>query len=293
MGKRSIPSVFGSSSYELLFKSKMAMGRLQPPRYRFHVRNSCEVSRYAILLPSGEKLVRSARGTCSIFGVPPCGETRKSLVYRPGGALKRSERKRMFLPSGVQPRTMSFDGWKVSRFGSPPSADMTYTSGLPSYSPVKAIHFPSGENFGNTSSPTWEVRRRAVPPSREEIHRSPAYAKTTLSLEMLAYRKSLVGPSGAASAAAAFAGIAARQATAARLSHNQTFNRMGMGFIRNTPESKFYPGSLASWYGRLNRGFVSPRIGTSFGSKKFRAASDLARMHRQELGRRIIRILQP
>src|SRR6267378_629393 len=125
MGKRSMPSVFGSSSYELFFKSKMAMGRLQPPRYRFHVRNSCEVSRYAILLPSGEKLVRSARGTCSIFGVPP-------------------------------------------------SAGMTYTSGLPSYSPVKAIHFPSGENLGKTSSPIWEVSRRAEPPSREEIHRSPA-----------------------------------------------------------------------------------------------------------------------
>src|SRR6266403_4497210 len=142
----------------------------------------------------------------------------------------------MLLQSGVQPSTMSFDGWNVSRFGSPPSADMTYTYGLPPYSTVKAIHFPSGENFGNTSSPTWEVSRRAAPPSREEIHRSPAYAKTTLSFEISAYRKSLVGPSGVASAAAAFAGITARQATAARLSHNQTFNRMGMGFIRNTPD---------------------------------------------------------
>src|ERR1700687_4560996 len=137
----------------------------------------------------------------------------------------------MFLPSGVQPRTISFDGWNVSRFGSPPSADITYTSGLPSYSPVKAIHLPSGENLGKTSSPTWEVSRRAAPPSREEIHRSPAYAKTTLSFEISAWRRSVVGPSAAVTTAVAFAGafagITARQATAARLSHSQTFNRMG------------------------------------------------------------------
>jgi len=139
----------------------------------------------------------------------------------------------------------------------------------------------------------WEVSRRAEPPSREEIHRSPAYAKTTLSLEMSAYRKSLVGPSGAASAAAAFAGIAAMQATAARLSHNQTFNRMGMGFIRNTPESKFYPGSLASWYGRLIREFVSPWIGTSFVSKRFRRPNDSAASLWQGPDRRSISILQP
>ena len=41
-------------------------------------------------------------------------------------------------------------GWpvsvqKVSLFGSPPSAGTMYTSRFPSYSPVNAIHVPSGE----------------------------------------------------------------------------------------------------------------------------------------------------
>ena len=39
-------------------------------------------------------------------------------------------------------------GCHVSRFGVPPSTGITYTSTLPSYCPVKAIHWPSGENTG-------------------------------------------------------------------------------------------------------------------------------------------------
>src|SRR5215472_11079399 len=55
---------------------------------------------------------------------------------------------------------------------------MMYTSVLPSYSPVKAIQRPSGENFGAYSLPMPFVSLAASPPSRETIHKSPAYEKT-------------------------------------------------------------------------------------------------------------------
>ena len=57
------------------------------------------------------------------------------------------------LPSGVQPRTRSGAGCQVSRFGTPPEAGTTKTSTLPSYSPVKAMRVPSGENAGSVSLP--------------------------------------------------------------------------------------------------------------------------------------------
>ena len=79
----------------------------------------------------------------------------------------------MFLPSGVQPSTISSAGWKVSRRGTPPLAATTYTSRFPSYSPVKAILVPSGEKLGTVSLPTPEVSRRASPPSRFPIQRLP------------------------------------------------------------------------------------------------------------------------
>ena len=41
---------------------------------------------------------------------------------------------------------------------------MRYTSVFPSYCPVNAMVFPSGENRGNISNPASLVRRRAMPP---------------------------------------------------------------------------------------------------------------------------------
>jgi len=52
----------------------------------------------------------------------------------------------------------------VRRFGTPPWAGITYTSVLPSYWPVKANCFPSGEKRANISNPASLVRRRATPP---------------------------------------------------------------------------------------------------------------------------------
>ena len=73
------------------------------------------------------------------------------------------------LPSGDQPCTLSAPGCHVSRFGSPPSAGTTYTSVLPEYSPLNAIHFPSGEKCGLVVSPWKLVRRRATPPARSTL----------------------------------------------------------------------------------------------------------------------------
>ncbi len=50
---------------------------------------------------------------------------------------------------------------------------------FPSYWPVKAIDFPSGENRANISKPASLVRRRATPPATGTVYRSPAYVKTT------------------------------------------------------------------------------------------------------------------
>ena len=94
------------------------------------------------------------------------------------GRAFRVERNRM-LPSGVHPWTSSMDGWKVIRLGVPPSEGITYTSLLPSYSAVNAIHFPSLEKRGSDSLPTPLVRRWASPPLREAFQRSLACTNTT------------------------------------------------------------------------------------------------------------------
>src|SRR5262245_18702161 len=72
--------------------------------------------------------------------------------------------------SGVQPCTTSPPGCHVSRLGSPPSAGTTYASTLPLYSALKAIHFPSGENFGLVVAPWKLVIRRATPPFLSTVH---------------------------------------------------------------------------------------------------------------------------
>ena len=65
-----------------------------------------------------------------------------------GASLARPELNTTDLLSGVQPSTRSGLGCHVSRLGSPPSAETTYTSALPAYSPLNATHLPSGENRG-------------------------------------------------------------------------------------------------------------------------------------------------
>ena len=75
----------------------------------------------------------------------------------------------MAAPSWVQPCTVSAPGCQVRRFGSPPSADMTYTSRLPAYSALKAIRLPSGEKRGLAVWPWNVVRRRARPPPRSTV----------------------------------------------------------------------------------------------------------------------------
>src|SRR5580704_19678618 len=47
---------------------------------------------------------------------------------------------------------------------------------LPSYCPVKAIQFPSGENVGSPSCPP-VVSCRASPPPRGTVHKYPPYTK--------------------------------------------------------------------------------------------------------------------
>ncbi len=67
---------------------------------------------------------------------------------------------------------MSAALWNVSRFGVPPSIGITYTSVLPVYWPLNAIHLPSGEIDGLVSSPGEVVSRRAIPPLRSTIQMS-------------------------------------------------------------------------------------------------------------------------
>src|SRR6187455_1554888 len=62
--------------------------------------------------------------------LPPATGTFQSRTV-PTGTPSRPEKKRTFAPSGVQPATASAPGCQVSRFGSPPSALTTNTSGLP------------------------------------------------------------------------------------------------------------------------------------------------------------------
>src|SRR5262249_37294977 len=128
-------------------------------------------------MPSGEKDASAARGSGTAVSMPPVSGTVKSWET-PAAWAWREERKTTLLPSGVQPTTTSSPGWKGSRWGVPPAVGTTKTSGLPSYSPVKATSAPSGEKAGLRSCPP-VVNRRASPPSRLTTHRLAAYAKTT------------------------------------------------------------------------------------------------------------------
>src|SRR5450755_3369381 len=112
-------------------------------------------------------------GSGSLSGSPPVpGATVKSSEKRE--KLVRVELNRIRDPSGVHPSTMSGEGWNVTRLGTPPSLGTVNTSTLPSYSPVKAIWEPSGENFGFVFTPAPAVIRLASPPSRGTLQRSPA-----------------------------------------------------------------------------------------------------------------------
>src|SRR6185436_19702032 len=99
-------------------------------------------------VPSAEILPWYARGNGIGCSTPPSAETVQKRGAPLGAQVARLEENRIDLPSGVQPSTRSAPGCHVSRFGSPPSAGTTYTSTLPAYSPLKAIHLPSGEKCG-------------------------------------------------------------------------------------------------------------------------------------------------
>ncbi len=74
------------------------------------------------------------------------------------------------------------------------------------YSALKAIHWPSAEIFGKSSSPAWDVSRCAGPPATGARQMSPAYTKTTKSRWMSGKRSSRA--SGAAAESWAAAGAA-------------------------------------------------------------------------------------
>jgi len=83
-------------------------------------------------------------------------------------------------PCGVQPTTRSRSPSHVSRFGSPPSSGITYTSVGPSYVAENAIVCPSGEIAARVSSPRCDVSRWATPPASGTRQRSPSAVNTTV-----------------------------------------------------------------------------------------------------------------
>src|SRR6185503_7095574 len=103
--------------------------------------------RYAMRDPSAEIFPWYARGRGIGSSTPPVAGTVQNLGAPLGAHVARVEENSTDLPSGVQPSTMSAPGCQVSRCGSPPSAGTTYTSKLPAYSPLNAIHRPSGEKW--------------------------------------------------------------------------------------------------------------------------------------------------
>src|SRR6185369_12226423 len=100
---------------------------------------------------------------------PPVTGTVQNRGAAAGASVARPEANTIDLPSGVQPSTTSGLGCHVSRLGSPPSAETTYTSALPAYSPLNAMRLPSGENLGLLAWPWKLVSRRASPPARGTI----------------------------------------------------------------------------------------------------------------------------
>src|SRR5262249_43125277 len=108
---------------------------------------------------------------------PPEADTVQKRGAPLGAQVAREDENITDLPSGVHPCTRSLPGCQVSLLGSPPSDGTTYTSLFPAYSPLKAIHFPSGEKCGLAVCPWKLVIRRAAPPARSTIHILFAYAK--------------------------------------------------------------------------------------------------------------------
>src|SRR5688500_11557414 len=103
--------------------------------------------------PSGEILPRYTHGSSIGSSTPPSDETVQKRGALLGAHVARVDENRMDRPSGVQPSTMAEPGCHVKLFGSPPSLGTRYTSKLPAYSPLKAIHLPSGEKCGLTVCP--------------------------------------------------------------------------------------------------------------------------------------------
>src|SRR3569833_1838643 len=121
-------------------------------------------------------------------GSPPASGTTNGLLIQVFHASRRL-RNTMLAESGVQVSTMllgpqrggassTMSDVNVSRRAVPPADGMTYTSRLPWYSPVNAIHRPSGENRGMTSRPSSAVNRVAAPPERDTDQRNTRAAKT-------------------------------------------------------------------------------------------------------------------
>src|SRR2546426_1095210 len=104
--------------------------------------------RYAMCDPSAEIFPWKPRGNAIGSSTPPAAGTVQKRGAPLGDQVARVDENMIDFPSAVQPWTRSAPGCHVKRFGSPPSAGTTYTSRLPAYSPLKAIHFPSGEKCG-------------------------------------------------------------------------------------------------------------------------------------------------
>src|SRR5260370_3797862 len=172
MGLKSMEFVRGTLVTLLSERRASQMRAVGPPRYFFPIVNARPIGSYAIDCPSGDIDASYPLGNGSFSSTPPSAGTVNISAKREYAAL--GELKTMRLPSGVQPRTRSGAGCQVSLFGTPPEAGTTKTSTLPSYSPVKAMRVPSGENAGSVSLPLPLVRRTASPPSRGTLQRSPA-----------------------------------------------------------------------------------------------------------------------
>src|SRR3982751_1451604 len=71
---------------------------------------------------------------------------------------------------------------------------MRYTSRLPAYSPLNAIHFPSGEKWGFNVCPWKLVKRRALPPERGTVQILFAYANAICDWLTVGVRRSRLCP---------------------------------------------------------------------------------------------------
>src|SRR5262252_289158 len=125
---------------------------------------------------------------------PPATGTVQKRGAAAGAHVARPEADTIDFPSGVQPSTTSGPGCHVSRRGSPPSAETTYTSRLPAYSPLNASHLPSGEKRGLLACPWKLVSRRASPPARGTIQMFCAYANAICVALTVGERSIIVWP---------------------------------------------------------------------------------------------------